>query len=398
MVHHHHKRGEIGFLKQIASLPRTIKFSAFLAFTYVLGWGLVNAFLPLYYEQILGNYSTIGVMMFLFYIFAFCFSFILGGVLDNMKPRRLLMIALLMYIPISFVIINMSTAWHFALYVLYHALASTIWWLALESYVRVHSPKHKEMISYGLYDAGIFSSMVIGGIVGGLLIYKLGWNIFYSVSIFAFFALIVLAFMPDRKHGKVKDGLKKISLSLFKGEIKDFLKNKKLKKVYTSIFLMKFCYGFIVLMIPLFFKEINASLFMIGAIFGLLYLPAIFEPYYASFQNKKRVIMLGIASVIVIFLIMFFVHSLYILFVLTILVAIPFAMIAVILQGKITRLMPKRKIGEMTAVLLCVVSIAMGFGPLVAGILADNFGINSMFLLGAGVFGIMFLFNIRQEF
>jgi MFS family permease len=398
MVHNHPKRGEIGFLKQLSDLPRSIKFSAFLAFTYVLGWGLVNAFLPLYYQEILGNYSTIGVMMFLFYIFAFCFSFILGGVLDKIKPRRLLMIALLMYLPISFIIINISTTWHFALYVLYHALASTIWWLALESYVRVHSPKNKEMISYGLYDAGIFSSMVIGGVIGGLLIYKLGWNIFYFISIFAFLALIVLAFMPDRKHGKVKDGLKKINLSLFKGEIKDFLNNKKLKKVYTSMFLMKFCYGFIVLMIPLFFKEINASFFMIGAVFGLLYLPAIFEPYYASFQNKKMMVLGGILSVIVIFLIMFFVQSLYALFALTILVAIPFAVILVILQGKITRLMPKKKIGEMTAVLLCVVSLAMGFGPLVAGILADSFGINSMFLLGAGIFGIMFLFNVKQEF
>ncbi len=398
MVYHHNKRGEIGFISQIDSLPKSIKRAALLAFVYVMGWGLISAFTPIYYEEILGNYSNFGVAMFMFYIFSFLFSFVLGGVLDKIQPRRLLMVALLLYVPMGFLLLQLTAMWNFMLFVFYHALASTLLWLSLEYYVRKHSPKNKEMLSYGLYDAGWVAAMVTGSVLGGYLISLWGYNLFYSVSIFSFIALFVLAFLPDKKKGTIRDGVKGIGLASFKRELKDFFKNKELRGFFVSIFLLKFCHGFLPLMLPLFFREINASFFVIGVLFALLYLPAFFEPVYASILKKKRVVMLGLIVSIGALLVMFFVQSLWLLFILIIVIAIPFSMILVIFQGRITQLMPKKKVGEMTAILLALTNIALGLGPLTAGLLADNYGINSMFLLGSCLFLIIFIYNLKKKF
>jgi len=373
--------------------------AAFLAFTYVMGWSFVNPFFPLYFESILGNYTNYGVVMFLFFIFAFLLDFPLGEMLEKVRPKTMIMIGLLLFLPMGFIILQLSEMWHFVLYSFYHALASVTLWLSLESYVRLHSPKGKEMLSFGVYDFGWVIAMVTGAIIGGLIIAKTGWNLFYTVSIFAFISLFVLAFLPDKKRGNFKEGLRRsFKLRAYSKEFKALFKNVELRKMYLNVFLYKFCYGFLPLMLPLFFLELNASFTMIGVIYAVLFLPAIFEPYYASLPNKKRIVIVALVAVMAVFIAMFFVKSLIWLFILTVLAAIPFSMIQPIFQGKITQLIPKKKMGEMTGMLFSTTHVALGLGPLVTGILADSYGIQSMFLVGAGFFLIMLVYNVRREF
>lgn len=393
------KRGEIPFFSQIASLPKSIKRAALLTFVYYLGWALVNPFYSIYIKNALGNYTNFGIIMFLYFTFSLLLDFPVGELVDRVKPKTLLLISLLFYLPFSYVLLNLSEIWHFVLYTLYHAFISVVLWIALESYIRGHSPAGKEMLSFGLYDAGWVGASVIGGVLGGLLFGYLGFGLIWSISIFAFIAIFVLMLLPDKKKGSIQDGLKSsFRMNFFKKEIDRFLKNPELRGLYFNIFIYKFCFGFLTLMIPLFFLEFNASYLLIGCIFALLYLPAIFEPYYALIPNKKRVVITGISVIIGLFLLMFFIKNVYLIFLLIILTAIPFAMIIPIFQGKVTALIPKKKVGEMTGMIYFTSHMAMAIGPLTAGILADNFGIHSIFLLGCGLFVILLIFNIKKEY
>jgi len=400
MIHQHIKRGEISFLSKIKSLPRSIKVSSFLAFVYVLGWGITNPFLPLFIQERLGTYTNFGIIMFLFFIFAFLLDFPMGVFLEKVRPKKIMVVGFLMMMLIPLILLNSTQMWHFILFSLYHAIASITIWLAFESYVREHSPKHKEALAFGLYDAGMIAAFILGALGAGLLIYKIGFNIFYAVTITSFIAIFVLNFLPDKKKGSsLQSGLRNtLRLTAYRSEFKTFFKNKELMKMYFNIFLYRFSYGFLILMIPLFFREIHAGYFIIGLIYAVLFLPAIFEPYYGAIKNKKRAVSFSLIIIVFLFIPMFFITSIYILFLLTVLVAIPFSLVYPIFQGKITQLMPKKKITEMNSILYSTNHLALGLGPLTAGIFADLWGINIIFLMAAVMFLILSLYNISIKY
>ncbi|MFH1972738.1 MAG: MFS transporter [archaeon] len=394
------KRGEIGFLKELKQLPRSIKLSTFLAFVYVIGWGVTNPFLPLFIQEKLGSYTNFGIIMFLFYIFAFLLDFPMGVFLEKVRPKKIMIVGFLLMMLIPLILLNSTLMWHFILFSLFHAIASITIWIAFESYVRKHSPKNKEALAFGMYDAGIIAAFILGALASGLLIYKIGFNIFYAITITSFIAIFVLNFLPDKKKGaSLQSGLRNtLRLTAYRNEFRTFYKNKELMKMYVNIFLYRFSYGFLVLMIPLFFREIHAGYFLIGLIYALLFLPAIFEPYYGLIKNKKRAVNLALIIIVFLFVAMFLIKSVYILFLLTVLVAIPFSLIYPIFQGRITQLMPKKKITEMNSILYSTSHLALGLGPLTAGILADLWGINIIFLMGAVMFLILSLYNLGIEY
>ena len=390
----------VSFSKEMKSLPKSIKMVSLVLFIYALGWGIVSPFIPIYYQSIFGSYTKVGLITAFLPLFAILMDIPIGSIVNTVSKRRFMQIALLLYIPFSYFFLTIRTLLSFTLFRFYHAFLATSLWISAESYTRYHSPPWKASLSISLYDAAGTLSLILGPLIGGILFSEFGFNIFYSVSIFAALALAVSLFMPDHDPNK---GLKKAVTSLmhfqkFKDLLNEFVTNKPLVKVNIFLLFFRFCFSFLAMLLPLFLKDLGASYFKIGVVFSLFYLPLVFEPYFAMFANKKYTLKIGLFFSSILFFLLFANNQLPFVFIHSLLLALSFAAIIPILQGSITELMPKDKIGDLTGFGFVFADVSAALGPLMAGIVADLYGIKYVFLIGSIIMFILGLLVLTKVF
>jgi len=94
-----------------------------------------------------------------------------------------------------------------------------------------------------------------------------------------------------------------------------------------------------------------------------------------------------------IFLAMFFTTSINLIFVLALLLGISFSAAYPIIQGHHTQFMPRKDRGELSAIVFSSKNLAAALSPLVAGFIADAFGLNYVFLMGFIIFVGLVLFK-----
>ncbi len=385
------------FFKQIEHLPKPIKLMSLLIFTYTLGWAIATPFLPIYFKEILGNYTAVGIVISLQAFFAMLWDLPVGALIDKISKRKIIKFALFLYIPFSFILLAMKTLSHFIIFRVYHAFIVTPLWLSADSYTRAHSPKGRSTVAFSLYDTGVNLAFVIGPIIGGLLFYKLGYSIIYSISIMSAIAFIGAFFLPDHKKGKVLSSIKDLIIKdgIVKTEFKDFFSNKNIMKVSLILFLYTFGSSFMGMLLPLFMREFGASYFQVGLIYSLFYIPLLLELYFGTKNNKFALLIMSFLIGAGLFTALFFTKSLIVVFILSALLAVCFAAIYPTLQGKMTEFIPKSKIGEMTGINTSIRHLALGLGPIMAGIISDVYGLKYVFLVGAVTFFILAMLVVK---
>ena len=379
---------------ELLKLPLNIKLAALLMLVYGLGWGIAGPFIPIYFNQILGNYTAVGIVFGIYPLFCILWDLIIGPLSDSASKKGLMRIALLLYLPMSFILLSLKNMSNFIIFRIYHSFATTSLYTAHEVYVRKHSPKHKASEAIGLSDSASILAAIIGAVIGGFLIMKIGFNIFYAVSIFAALAFIPLFFLKGRrKHYHFKIELKK--------DIQDFCRSKELVKLSFINFFFVFCYTTAFIMLPLLLLELNATLLQIGLIYGAIYIPFLFESYFSVLADKfgkRNILLKGLLFGALLFLGMFFAKSIILLFIFSLLLSVSFSAISPSLSGRMTELMPKNEIGGLTGIKTAIRDIAAGAGPILAGLIADSFGLNYAFLLGFAVFSVLFFAVSRFRF
>jgi len=382
------------FSLELLKLPWPIKTAALLMFVYCIGWGIAGPFIPIYFNQILGTYTAVGIVFGIYPLFCIVWDLIIGPLSDAASKKRIMTIALLLYLPMSFMILSLKKMSDFITFRVYHSFATTSLYTAHETYVRKHSPKRRTSEAVGLVDSAAVLASVIGAVIGGLLISKIGFNIFYAISIFAALAFIPLLYLKRRrKHFHFKIDLR-TSLS-------NFFRSKELVKLSFINFFFVFCYTIVFIILPLILVELNATFLQIGLIYGAVYTPFLFQGYFSVLADKfgkKKVLMNGLLFGAILFLGMFFVKSILVLFALSLLLSVSFAAISPSLSGRMTELMPKKEIGGLTGIKTAVRDVAAAISPVLAGILADAIGLGYVFLMGFIVFFIMYFVVSRFRF
>ena len=119
---------------------------------------------------------------------------------------------------------------------------------------------------------------------------------------------------------------------------------------YSFVFLFRFCMSFVA-MLPflLFMKEFGASNLQIGLVFGIYYLPLLFEPYFSVYAKNKKINDNGACALRCIVCIPFLqITNWTFIFIHAILLSLLFAAIIPMLNGRITELMPREQIGELS--------------------------------------------------
>ena len=369
------------FTKKFAQLPKSVKYCSLLFFIYYFGWGMILAYEPIYLKNILGEYKNIGLIFASFHILALAMSLLIGTLLDKIKKKNLLRFFLFFYLPFSYIYLHITKLSHFLLFKAYHGIIATGLWISGEAHIRTHSPKGKEVESIALFDFSGILALVLGSFVGAMLIEKFSFNIFYAISFFAILALIFSYRLGDREE-KISGKMKKIELMKgIKKEINDLKKNKRFYHHVSFLLLFVFLSSTFGLILPLFLKTLEVELWCIGIIFGISQIPFLFEGVFATAKNKNRILVGGWIMSGIIFLVMFFLKSPKLIFLVSLFLGISFAAISPILSGRLTRDMPKTKRGEFTGILAGLRYICLAVSSLTFGIMADFLGIRSIFIL-----------------
>lgn len=390
----------ISFSKEMNSLPKSIKLVSLVLFLYSVGWGIVTPFIPLYFQSLFGSYTKVGFAIALLPIFALLIDLPMGALANKYSKKRIMQVALLFYLPFSFIYLSIRSIFAFTIFRMYHAALATSLWVSAETYTRYHSPPWKASISMGLYDAAGTLALIIGPAIGGILFSIYGFNLFYSISIFAGIALLASFFLPDHDANKslrssVTDIMHWQKARELYGE---FISNKPLMKVNFFLFLYRFCFAFLAMLLPLLLKDLGASYFKIGIVFSLFYLPLVFEPYFAMFVNKKNMMKFGLFFSAIMFFFLFANEEIPFVFLHSIILALCFAATIPILQGRLTELMPKNQMGDLTGINFIFSDVANAIAPLMAGIIADYYGIRYVFLIGAAISLLLFLLVFTKRF
>ena len=281
---------------------------------------------------------------------------------------------------------------------MYNAFISTLLWLSSISYIREHTPKRKAALTIGLFDSSFGLSLVIGSVIGGLLISKYSFNIFYAISIFAFFALLLSFFIPEHKKTRFISAISLVIKKdkLLKGELINFKNNKPLVHLSFYTFLFYIVFSFTIMLVPLLLKELNASFLQIGLITAFFYLPLTFESYFSLIKNRKALINISLLTGIVLLVLVYKIDNLFYLFIVLFLLGLCNSALRPLIEGKVTELTPKKEIGEMTAVTRTIKEFAFVVGPLGAGIISDLVGIKLVFLIGSIIFIMLYTLHFRE--
>jgi MFS family permease len=388
-----------GISKKLFYAPKKIKLLTLLITTYYLGWAIIEPFFPIYLKQIFGNYSNVGIVMSSVYLFTIITSLFFGQFINRVSKKIMILLSLLFYIPSSFILISINRLSHFILFQAYHSVVRSPLWISSEAYIRKNVPRKKASEAMGTFYSGYGLALVFGPIIGALLIYKIGFLILYSISLFAFFAFIISFFIPRSNKGSIMKG---IGDTITKDgfiikEFRDFLKNKCLENFIIFIFLFYFSIYPLFMIIPLFLRELNVSYINIGIIYSLFFIPLVFESIFSKIKNKKLAVLSSLFLGSIVLFSIYFVKDLTIIFFLTFFMGVLFSIMNPILKGQITYFMPKKDLGELGGIEYSVINLAAFLSFFFAGFISDIYGINTMFLISSIILFILFLFSFKNK-
>ena len=403
---HNQKRGEDRYMKiryffrtphigkKVFQLNRPIKAISLLFFMYMIGWGIVDPILPVYINHLFGTYLSVGIFMSSLQFFALFFSLAVGPLLNRVQKKSLISVALALYTSMSPLLLWVKTMVGFVVLRFYHSILLTTLWATSDAYVREHSTKHKEAQAIGLFDFSVGLAQVVGGILCALTIGFFGFNIIYAVSLFTFIALIRSLSLPDhKKQPKLLRCIGCISYTQIKKECSDALKNKAMTRLMFHSFPFYIGVSLMPMTIPLFVDYMGGSLPMVGIASALFYVPVLFESYFSTKKNSIHTSTLGIIGAAAFFLTMFFTTDVRFMFLLSFCIGIAFSAVHPIISGRFTEFMPKDEVGELSALVYGMKSLAAGIGPLLAGVIAEWMGIRYVFMVGFVLMGILIPFH-----
>lgn len=393
MHYEHIQFRHLKFPKHYKKLPRSIKLASIIVFIYSFGWGLIYAFESIYIKGVVGNYSGVGYVFATYYLLGLIFSLLLGLILDKVNKIKIIRAFLIFYLPFSYLFLNIRNSLQFIYFKIYHGIIATGFWVSSEAYIRQHSPKAMTVESMAIFDVSFALALIVGGLLSAFLITVFGFNLFYSISVFSFIALIASTLLLNHKKTKLKIRF----FSDLKKEFCDFKYNKRLKKLSLFLFLYTIVSATMFIIFPLFLKHVGAKLWQIGIIFSLMMIPYTFEGFFALIKKRKHLLLFSLFFSSLVFLTMFFISNIILLFFISFIIALCFSAINPIISGKLTETMSTRKRGELSGILSAIRNISYIFSALLSGLISDAFGLNYVFLFNALIFLFLFFLSLTID-
>lgn len=309
---------------------------------------------------------------------------------DKMKEATIIQDGELLYF---FVIIGYVVAGVFqnlpllVLALFFNGIAQTFVTVGTEAYIRKHNGKGKSG-PFGYYIALDYLGWIVGMLLAAFTVqyYSLNSMFFFVVpSILASFFIL-----PRLRERGIK--------SLFRGFKRYFHNRNDVLTIFRDcksmdhkmIFFLVLAFFdgilrmFVFVFIPLFGLSINLDFRSLAFLMAAMYLPFIFSWFFSELTDRLRkmnVIAMGLFISAFSFISLFFIIEKAWIMVLAATISLSLAIVRPAYNGAITRLTPRRMLGEVTGLNNFFERLGRIIGPVLTGVVADLYGIQIAFLL-----------------
>ncbi len=349
------------------------------------GWGLGEAFIPIFILLFSDTFFMIGILAAVYDI-----VFILGlpfaaYLADNVKAKKIILAGLLIYIfvGLGYFLAGLTSAVIFLIFArVLNGISYSLDQTARETYIMRHVPKSKESRIFGHFDF-ITSFWWIVGVLIGLILFQymqIYWLFFFIIptSIIAFFVVSRIKEKPLNKRKKLI-AVKDAYLKMF-GEIKKF--NQGLK----SIAILYFGLGIVASVIYFFTPIIAYSKgeHIVPAIIIILAytLPFLFGDYLGKIADKykEKIYPFGLLALLLIVIGLIYNTNYFITLFIVLIASTIFELIYLANYSVMVRISNRIHLGEVDGSLNFIGALGAVIGPILFGLLVDIINITIAYL------------------
>src|SRR3989339_179184 len=270
-------------------IPKGIKLLILATSIRWIGWGLGEAFIPLFLFMFSANFLETGLLTSVFNIVFFLSIPLAGYLADNIKIKYMIIAGLMIYVLIGlgYFLAGITGAIIFVIIARgLNGLAFSLDQVGRETYIIRNSPKNKISSMFGKFDFITTFWWVLSVIIGFCLVKFLSvpihWLLFF-IAPCAIISALILSRLKEKKKKNNKD-------------------KKRILETYTQLFnnVKNFNNELKIILFLAFIIGIISS-----SIFALVYAtPALFGKYLGKIADKKRerIYIFSFCSIILIFI------------------------------------------------------------------------------------------------
>src|SRR3989339_100451 len=342
------------------------------------GWGLGEAFVPIFLLSFSENFSETGLLASIYNITFFLSIPFAGYLADNIKIRSMILAGLIIYIFIGLGYFLAGATGAIIFIVIARGLngiAYSLDQVGRESYFIRHYPEDKISKIFGKFDVITNFWWIIAVIIGLLLVkfafLPIHWLLFFitPTSIISF--LIVLRLKEGERNHNKRILFLKVYSNLFR-DIKNF--STGLKFILVLTFITGILSSVIYFFIPV-FAYLNGDGLVNSTILALVYaMPILFGKILGKIADEKRenIYFISFSFVVLILVSLMFTKNYFLLLIIMFLSSAIFELISLTNKGMIARFADRTHLGEIDGSLNGVSAVGAVVGPLLFGFLLDS--------------------------
>lgn len=387
-------------------LPLGVKLVILTLFLRSFGWGFVDPFFSIFVDGFSQSYAGVGSLISIMNLTSLVAILPLMRLADRMRDTAIMRDSEVLYmVCIAFYLLAAFTGEVTYLIVAFilNGVALPLMIVGAETYIRKYASPFSETKSFAFYTAFNYLGWILGMFVGAFTVQYYGLkSMFLFVLPGSFLGLLVLRHIHEKGLKSLIWGIRRYfhnghDLSVIYEDL------RKLNPKSVFFLVLSFFDGIIVMFtyvfIPLFAVSMNLSLKLVALLVAVMYLPFVFSFVISELTEKLKhmeVIAMGLMVGAVSFaLLAFILDSLWVA-VLAMMTTVSLAIIRPAYNGMLTRLTPRKNLGEVTGVNNLALRLGFVVGPIITGFVADVYSIQVSFFLIAffafllAVFALLF--------
>ncbi|HIG94656.1 MAG: Multidrug-efflux transporter, MFS transporter, DHA1 family, multidrug resistance protein [archaeon GW2011_AR13] len=369
-------------------IPKGIKLLILATSIRWIGWGLGEAFIPLFLFMFSANFLETGLLTSVFNIVFFLSIPLAGYLADNIKIKYMIIAGLMIYVLIGlgFFLAGITGAIIFVIIARgLNGLAFSLDQVGRETYIIRNSPKNKISSMFGKFDFITTFWWVLSVIIGFCLVKFLSvpihWLLFF-IAPCAIISALILSRLKEKKkkNNKDKKRILETYTQLF-NNVKNF--NNELKIILFLAFIIGIISSSIYFFVPISYY-IDGNSLVSSAMFALVYAtPALFGKYLGKIADKKRerIYIFSFCSIILIFIGIIVIKNYFIMLLIVFLASTIFELLSLTNRGMLARFADRTHLGEIDGSLNGVAALGAIIGPALFGLSSDLIGLDKSYMI-----------------
>ncbi|MFH1410522.1 MAG: MFS transporter [Patescibacteria group bacterium] len=371
------------------ALPLGVKLIAFVLFLRTFGWGFVDPFFSIFVNGFSASYAGVGGLISIMNFASLIAMLPLMRLADKMKDTVIMRDAELLYVfAIMLYLLSAFTGklpFLVAAFI-FNGIALPLIIVGAETYIRKYTNPDSQTKSFAFYTATNYLGWILGMVIAAFTVqyYGLKW-MFLFVLPSALVGLLILGRIRERGLRSMLWGIRKYfhnghDLGAILADI------KKLNSRTFFFLILSFFDGVIVMFsyisIPLFALTIDLNLGEVALLMAIMNLPFVFSFVISEMTDRMKsmnVIAVGLLVGGISFILLSILVAQLWVAVLVTMTSVSLAIMRPAYNGMLTRLTPRRMLGEITSINNIALRMGYVVGPVLTGLIADRYSIQAAF-------------------